>query len=438
MSDVIVIGGGFAGCEASWFIANSGYNVDLIEMRPKKMTEAHKTDLLSELVCSNSFKSKNLPSAPGLLKEEMKVLDSLVIETAEKTCVPAGSALAVDRDKFSNLITESIENHPKINLIREEVLEIPKTDSPVIIASGPLTSELFAEQIKKLVGDNHLYFYDAIAPVIVKDSINMDIAYMASRYEKGGDDYINCPMTESEYNNFIDELLNANRFPPREFEKMKFYEGCIPIEELAFRGRKTLAFGALKPVGLPDPKTGNDPYAVVQLRADNAAFDAYGMVGFQTQLLQKEQKRVFQMIPGLENAEFIRYGSLHRNTYINSPKLLTPLLRFRKSRNLIFSGQLIGVEGYLESAAAGMISGLSAVSYLRKVEPQTPPNTTLIGGLLRYISSMSIEKLEPMNVNFGLLRPFEEKIRRKKDRKQAYCDRSIIEIKEWKEKWIGV
>ncbi|MBU1627206.1 methylenetetrahydrofolate--tRNA-(uracil(54)-C(5))-methyltransferase (FADH(2)-oxidizing) TrmFO [bacterium] len=437
MSDVIVIGGGLAGCEASWFIANSGYDVDLYEMRPEKGTEAHKTDYLCELVCSNSFKSNILPSAPALLKEEMKFLGSLSVKAANETSIPAGSALAVDRVKFARTITEAIENHPKINLIRKEVENIPKTEAPVIIATGPLTSQPLAEAITKLVGDNQLYFYDAISPIVEKDSINMDIAYKASRYDKGGDDYINCPLTEEIYDNFIKKLLNADRFPPREFEKIKFYEGCIPIEELALRGRLTLAFGALKPVGLPDPRTGMEPFAVVQLRADNAAFDSYGMVGFQTQLLQREQTRVFSMIPGLENIKILRYGSLHRNTYINSPKLLTPMLKFRKNKNIIFAGQLIGVEGYLESAASGIIAGFSAVSTLRKTEPKTPPNTTLLGALLRYISSMTIDKLEPMNVNFGLLRPIDEKTNNKKKRRHLYCERSIADLTIWKNKWIN-
>jgi methylenetetrahydrofolate--tRNA-(uracil-5-)-methyltransferase len=437
MSDVIVIGGGMAGCEASWFIANSGFDVDLYEMRPQNNTEAHKTDYLCELVCSNSFKSKILPSAPALLKEEMKILGSLSVKIANETSIPAGSALAVDRFKFAQAITEAIESHPKINLIRKEIDCIPRTEIPVIIASGPLTSKSLAEAITKIVGDNQLYFYDAISPVVEKDSINMDIAYKASRYDKGGDDYINCAMSEEIYNNFINEILNADRFPPREFEKIKFYEGCIPIEELALRGRLTLAFGALKPVGLPDPKTGEEPFAVVQLRADNAAFDSYGIVGFQTQLLHKEQTRVFRMIPGLENVNILRYGSLHRNTYINSPKLLNPLLKLRKNKNIIFAGQLIGVEGYLESAASGIIAGFSAVSTLKKIEPHTPPNTTLIGALLRYISSMSIDKLEPMNVNFGLLRSFDEKTNSKKKRKIMYCDRSIVDMTNWKKKWIG-
>lgn len=437
MSNVIVIGGGLAGCEASWFIANSGFEVDLYEMRPEKNTEAHKTGYLSELVCSNSFKSMLIPSAPALLKEEMKILDSLIMSAANQTSLPAGSALAVDRTMFSKRITETIENHPKINLIRKEITEIPRTDSPVIIASGPLTSKSFADEICKIVGNNQLYFYDAISPIITGESIDMDIAYKASRYNKGGDDYINCPMSEKIYDSFLKELLNADRFPPREFEEMKFYEGCIPIEELALRGRLTLAFGALKPVGLPDPKTWEDPFAVVQLRSDNGAFDAYGMVGFQTQLLQKEQRRVFRMIPGLEKAEFIRYGSLHRNTYINTPKLLSPMLKLRKNKNIIFAGQLIGVEGYLESAATGIIAGISVVNILKKVEPKTPPNTTLIGALLRYISSMTIEKLDPMNVNFGLLRPFDVRIKNKKKRKHMYCERAVQEITEWKSKWIN-
>jgi methylenetetrahydrofolate--tRNA-(uracil-5-)-methyltransferase len=437
MSDVIVIGGGLAGCEAAWFVANSGFEVDLYEMRPEKSTEAHKTGSLSELVCSNSFKSMLLPSAPALLKEEMKILGSLIMKTANQTKLPAGSALAVDRAIFSQIITTEIEKHPKINLIRKELTQLPRTDSPLIVASGPLTSKPLTDEISKIVGDNQLYFYDAISPIIAGDSIDMGIAYKASRYDKGGNDYINCPLTENLYDKFITELLNADRFPPREFEMMKFYEGCIPIEELALRGRLTLAFGALKPVGLPDPKTGEEPFAVIQLRPDNAAFDAYGIVGFQTQLLHNEQKRVFRMIPGLEKAEFRRFGSLHRNTYINSPKLLTPLLKLRKNKNIIFAGQLIGVEGYLESASAGIIAGFSAACILRKIEPQTPPNTTLIGALLRYISSMSIEKLEPMNVNFGLLRPFDEKIKNKKQRKQEYCDRAILDMTKWKKKWIG-
>jgi methylenetetrahydrofolate--tRNA-(uracil-5-)-methyltransferase len=437
MSDVIVIGGGFAGCEAAWFLAKAGFKVDLYEMRPVKMTEAHKTDLLAELVCSNSFKSMLLPSAPALLKEELKILESLIMEKAEESKIPAGSALAVDRTMFSKKITETIENHPDIKIIREEVKEIPQVDIPVIVATGPLTSEPLSKSIADLVGDQQLYFYDAISPIIDRDSINMNIAFKASRYGKGGDDYINCPLTEEEYNNFISELLIADRFPPREFEKMKFYEGCIPIEELALRGRMTLAFGAMKPVGLTDPRYDKEPFAAVQLRADNVAFDSYSMVGFQTQLLQKEQKRIFKMIPGLENAEFTRFGSLHRNTYINTPKLLTPLQRLRKNKKIIYSGQLIGVEGYLESAASGIMAGFSAKSLIDGIESQPPPNTTLIGALMRYITSMTIDKLDPMNVNFGLLRPFDKPIRNRKQKYAAYCDRAIADLKYWKEKWIG-
>ncbi|HZS93396.1 MAG TPA: methylenetetrahydrofolate--tRNA-(uracil(54)-C(5))-methyltransferase (FADH(2)-oxidizing) TrmFO, partial [Chloroflexota bacterium] len=357
--DIVIVGGGLAGSEAAWQAANRGARVTLYEMRPKEPTKAHKTGLLAELVCSNSLGSGDILSAPGILKEEMRRLNSLIVRVADEVRVPAGSALAVDREAFARKVTEALEEHPNVRIIREEITAVP-TDCVCIIATGPLTSDRLSQAIADLTHAKHLYFYDAISPIIDADSIDMDVVFRASRYDKGGDDYLNCPMDEETYNKFYEALLAAEKVQPKDFEKIPYFEGCIPIEVMAERGRQTMQFGPLKPVGLEDPRTGARPYAVVQLRAENAHGTCYNMVGFQTKLTYPEQKRVFRMIPGLENAEFLRYGSLHRNTFINSPLLLRETLQLKARGTVFFAGQIVGVEGYTESAAMGGLAGINA------------------------------------------------------------------------------
>jgi len=356
---LIIIGGGLAGCEAAWQAAKRGIDVILYEMKPRIFSPAHVSEDLGELVCSNSLRSSSLENASGLLKEEMRRMDSLIIRAADETSVPAGSALAVDRQGFSRFITRALEKMDTVRIVREEVTKIPE-DSLTIIATGPLTSEALGEEVKKLTGEDSLYFYDAIAPIVETDSINFDIAYKSSRYGKGGDDYINCPMTKEEYYKFIDALMEAEKVPTRDFEKMVPFEGCMPIEQATERGKDTLLFGPMKPVGLTNPGTGEIPYAVVQLRQDNSYGTLYNMVGFQTKLKWNEQKRIFRMIPGLEQAEFARLGSLHRNTFINSRKLVTASLQLKKKSSVFFAGQITGVEGYVESSAMGLLAGINA------------------------------------------------------------------------------
>jgi methylenetetrahydrofolate--tRNA-(uracil-5-)-methyltransferase len=427
---LIIIGGGLAGCEAAWQASSRGTKVDLFEMKPSRFSPAHQTDSLGELVCSNSLKSTSLENAVGLLKEEMRGLGSLVIEAADHTRVPAGGSLAVDREAFSRYITRALGERNGVEVIRREVERIP-LHLPTIIATGPLTSDRLAKEIMILAGTRSLYFYDAISPIVARESIDLGATFRASRYGKGGDDYINCPMTKEHYYRFIDELLKAERVPTRDFEKALPFEACLPIEEMAERGVDTLAFGPLKPVGLVDPKTGQQPFAVVQLRQDNLSDTLYSMVGFQTKLKWGEQERIFRLIPGLERAEFFRFGSQHRNTFINSPKVLRNTLQVRRRPNIFFAGQLTGVEGYVESAAMGLLAGLNAHRLMREMDLVVAPPTTALGSLVNYITRPPFKDFQPMNVNFGLFPPLNSRIRgRLKRRKLA--ERAMKDLEAWK------
>ncbi len=399
--NAIVIGGGLAGCEAAWQLATRGIKVKLYEMRPIKNSPAHHTDKLAELVCSNSLRSNMLENAVGLLKEEMRMLNSLIMKCADACAVPAGGALAVDREDFSSMVTFMIEEHPLIELVREEFKELPQ-EGNIIVASGPLTSETLAEEISKLTESKHLYFYDAAAPIVTLDSLDMNKIFRASRYNKGDADYLNCPMEENEYETFWNELINAEVVPLNRFEEEKVFEGCMPVETMAKRGIQTLLFGPLKPVGLEVPKTGRDAHAIIQLRQDNKEGTLFNLVGFQTHLKWGEQKRVFSMIPGLENAEFVRYGVMHRNTFINSPELLSPTMQFKKRSNLLFAGQMTGVEGYIESASSGLISGINLSRIIEGKDPIVFPPETAHGALCHYITDNTNKKFQPMNVNFGI------------------------------------
>lgn len=425
MKNVIVIGAGLAGSEAVYQLAKRGYNVKLYEMRPRKMTSAHKTEGFAELICSNSLRAAGIENAVGLLKEEMRKLDSLIIKAADATRVEAGGALAVDRDAFSKYITDTIKNMKNVEIIYEEVTKIP--DGPVIIASGPLTSDSLHIEIQNLLGENYMYFYDAIAPIVTYDSIDMNKVFLASRYNKGEAAYLNCPMNEEEFNKFYDFLMHADKVIPHDFE-MKVFEGCMPIEEMALRGRQTLLFGPMKPVGLDDPKTGRWPYAVVQLRQDNLAKSLYNLVGFQTHLKFGEQKKLLELIPGLEKANIVRYGVMHRNTYINSKKLLNKGYQLIKNPNIFFAGQMTGVEGYVESASSGLIAGINMARFLEGKDILDLDATTAIGALANYISyHAEIEQpdtFEPMNVNFGIFNALEGKVY-KKERKMAYAKRAL-------------
>jgi methylenetetrahydrofolate--tRNA-(uracil-5-)-methyltransferase len=428
--DIVIIGGGLAGSEAAWQAANRGAKVTLYEMRPKESTPAHKTGGLAELVCSNSLGSADLQNAAGILKEEMRRQHSLIIKVADQVRVPAGSALAVDRDQFSFSITQALDGHPNIRILREEMTEIP-TDCVCIVATGPLTSDKLSQAIAGLTHSNHLYFYDAISPIVDADSINMDIAFRASRYGKGGDDYLNCPMDEATYQSFYEALLTAEKVQPKAFEQTPYFEACLPIEVMAERGRQTMQFGPLKPVGLEDPKAGRRPYAVVQLRTENAHRSCYNMVGFQTRLTYGEQKRVFRMIPGLAQAEFLRYGSLHRNTFINSPQLLHNTLQVKERRTLFFAGQLVGVEGYTDSAAMGGLAGINAVRVLDGLPPLSPPPTTAHGCLLSYITTSDPRHFQPMNMNFGLFPPLTVSVKDKERKKQLISQRALEDHAAW-------
>lgn len=424
---VKVIGGGLAGSEAAWQLAERGIAVELYEMRPVRNTPAHVTEWLSELVCSNSLGSDLPDRAPGVLKAELRRLGSLLMRCAEETAVPAGGALAVDREAFASRVTEHIANHPNIRLIRKEVTSIP--DGPVILATGPLTSPALSAEIAALVGEEHLYFYDAIAPMVDAETINMDIAFRASRYGRGEDeagDYINCPMTREEYERFVDALLSAELIDLKDFERddPQFFEGCLPVERLAARGREALAFGPLRPVGLRDPRTGKRPYAVVQLRQDNLAGTLYNIVGFQTNLRWGEQKRVLRMIPGLENAEFPRYGQMHRNTFVNSPMHLRPTLQFRDRDDLFFAGQITGVEGYVGNIGTGLLAGINAARLVSGCEPWTLPRETMLGALCYYITHAEPGEFQPMKANFGILPPLDNPPRGKRERQQAYAARA--------------
>ena len=431
MPDLVVIGGGLAGTEAAWQAAQGGLQVMLYEMRPRQATPAHVSDRLAELVCSNSLGSKLVDRAPGLLKEELRSLDSLILACADATAVPAGGALAVDRERFAELVTQRISSHPGITLRREEITSVPE-GQPVVIATGPLTSPRLAEEIANLTGSEHLYFYDAMAPIVAAESVDMSVAYRASRYGRGEaeGDYVNCPMNEPEYDRFIQELLNAERIPLRDFEREdpRFFEACLPVEVLAERGHKALAFGPLKPVGLTDPRTGQQPYAVVQLRQDNQAATLYNLVGFQTNLKWGEQERVFRLIPGLEQAEFVRFGQMHRNTFINSPTLLRPTMQFRQREELFFGGQITGTEGYVGSTASGFVAGLNAARLVREESPILFPLTTMIGAMCGYVCNADPGRFQPMKANFGLLPPLDPPVRKKRERYKAYAQRALADL----------
>lgn len=428
---VIVIGAGLAGSEAAWQLAKRGVNVDLYEMRPKKMTPAHKTQNFAELVCSNSLRANNITNAVGLLKEEMRRLDSLIIRCADATQVPAGGALAVDRDKFSEMITETIKNHPNINVIEEELTQIPKGDIPVVVATGPLTSDALSQDIRTYTKQEGLYFYDAAAPIIEKDSIDMNKVYLKSRYDKGEAAYLNCPMTKDEFFNFYNALITAEAAPLKEFEKEIYFEGCMPFEEMAKRGEKTLLFGPMKPVGLEDPKTDKRPYAVVQLRQDNSEGTLYNIVGFQTHLKWGEQKRIINMIPGLENANIVRYGVMHRNTYLNSPQLLEKTYKLKEEKNIYFAGQMTGVEGYVESAASGIVAALNAL-YNQEDKQIIFPTETMIGAMANYIVDNTSKNFQPMNANFGIIKALPERIKDKKEKYERYANRSLEILENFK------
>ena len=428
---VEVIGGGLAGAEAAWQIARRKVPVRLWEMRPEKGTPAHRTGDLAELVCSNSLKTTHPAKPHGLLKEEMSLLGSLIIECAQRTRVPAGTALAVDRNLFARAVTAALEADPHVTVVREEAVEIPP-EGPVIIAAGPLVSENLAAALSLFTGRDNLYFYDAIAPVIETESIDRAIVYAASRYDgEAKGDYLNCPLTAEEYERFVDALLEGGKVPLQGADSALFFEGCLPIEELARRGRDTLRFGPMKPVGLRDPRSGARSYAVVQLRQDNLAAEQYSMVGFQTRLLWPEQERIFRMIPGLEGAGFVRFGQMHRNSYINAPSLLEPTLACTQRRELFFAGQISGVEGYTESAATGLLAGINAARLLCGEEPVVPPPETMMGSICRYLATSDPEDYQPRNATFGLLPPPPGRVRGRKARRQVRSDRALAAMRKW-------
>lgn len=428
---VKVVGAGLAGCEAAWQLANAGIDVELYEMKPLKYTPAHKYSGYAELVCSNSLKAQRLESAAGLLKEEMRRLGSLCMDAAQHTCVPAGGALAVCREEFSDFITDKINSSPKIKVVHEEVTTIP--DGYVIIATGPLTSEPLSKSIGELVGENYLYFHDAAAPIVTAESLDKSLVFEASRYDRGDADYLNCPMNKDEYLEFYNELVNAETAPLHDFEQKEgftVYEGCMPIEVLAKRGEDTMRFGPLKPVGLVDPRTSRRPYAVVQLRKENNAGTLYNLVGFQTNLKFGEQKRVFSLIPGLENAEFVRYGVMHRNTYLNSPELLNRHFCFKGDQRIYFAGQMSGVEGYMESAASGIYAGLSLARRLNGLDEITLPEDTMIGALSAYVEKGSPSGFQPMGANMGILPELSEKIKNKQEKYAALAKRALSSLEQ--------
>jgi methylenetetrahydrofolate--tRNA-(uracil-5-)-methyltransferase len=432
MSDiqiVTVIGAGLAGSEAAWQIAKQGVSVTLYEMRPVRKTPAHITDQFAELVCSNSLRANGLTNAVGVLKEEMRQMDSLIMACADEHAVPAGGALAVDRDGFSGGVTSKLRNHPLIEVKNEEMQRLP--EGITVVASGPLTSPDLSAALQTLMGEKYLYFYDAAAPIVEKDSIDMSKVYLASRYDKGEAAYLNCPMTEEEFNVFHDALIAAEVAPIKEFEKEIYFEGCMPIEVMASRGKQTVLFGPMKPVGLINPHTGKLPFAVVQLRQDNAAGTLFNLVGFQTHLKWGEQKKVFGLIPGLENAEFVRYGVMHRNTFINSPRKLHPTYQFKGKEELFFAGQMTGVEGYVESAASGLIAGLNAGRLARGLSCLHFPAETALGGMANYITTADPDHFQPMNANFGLFPPLGERVRSKKLKNEALAERAIRAIQSF-------
>jgi methylenetetrahydrofolate--tRNA-(uracil-5-)-methyltransferase len=459
MSRITIVGGGLAGSEAAWQAASRDVPVTLYEMRPVRPTAVHKTDGLAELVCSNSFRGDKLDNAVGLLKEEMRRLGSLIMRAADETRVPAGAALAVDRDLFSSRVTEAIASHPLISIRREEMTSIPSgADGPVILATGPLTSEALSAEIATLVGAQHLYFYDAISPIVSAETIDRSKVFRASRWgrslhtkkgdsplfsqikgttscgvDDGEGDYLNCPFTREEYERFYEALMAAEKAPLHEFDKATFFEGCLPIEVMASRGVDTLRFGPMKPVGLPDPRTGRDAYAIVQLRQDNIAGDHFSLVGFQTQMKWGDQARVLKMIPGLENAEFVRFGMIHRNTYVNSPTVLRETWQTRMRDDLFFAGQMSGVEGYVESAASGLIAGRNAAALALGDEPSVPPRTTALGALAYYASHADPKHYVPSNIAFGLIPPLEARVKSKKDRNTAISERALKDLDDWLE-----
>jgi methylenetetrahydrofolate--tRNA-(uracil-5-)-methyltransferase len=430
MRKVKIIGAGLAGSEAAWQCARRGVAVELLEMRPVQTTPAHQTGDFAELVCSNSLKSESENTAPWLLKEEMRRSGSLLIEIARDCAVPAGHALAVDRAAFSTRVTEVISSEPLIHIQREEVTEIYE-DEITIIATGPLTSDALSQEIARLSDSSHLYFYDSISPIVDADSIDMSKVYLAARYDKGTADYINCPMSKEEYDRFYDGLISAESVEAEEWEKVNYFEACLPIEEIARRGRDTLRFGPMKPVGLKDPRTGNHPYAVVQLRQENLRADSYNLVGFQNHLKFGEQARVLRLIPGLENARFLRYGQIHRNTYINSPALLNSTQQMRGHQNVLFAGQICGVEGYVESIATGMLAAIHAVALASGGAPISPPRATALGSLLHYITNADSQKFQPANITFDLLPPLEAKIRDRQQRHKRQCELALTEMDSW-------
>jgi methylenetetrahydrofolate--tRNA-(uracil-5-)-methyltransferase len=431
---ILIAGGGLAGSEAAWQLASRGVRVTLCEMRPQRPTPAHKTGHLAELVCSNSLKSNAPGAASWLLKEEMRRAGSLLLRLADECAVPGGSALAVDRERFAASVTQAIEQHPLIDLRREEVTEIPG-DRLTLIATGPLTSDALAENLQRLTGTESLAFYDSISPIVDADTLNMDRIFRASRYGKGGDDYLNCAMTPDEYRAFYDALIGAEPVQAREFEDVKYFEACLPIEELARRGFDTLRFGPMRPVGFIDPRTGRRPYALVQLRAENLRTSSYNLVGFQNHLKFPEQKRILRMIPGLENAEFLRYGQIHRNTYINAPALLNPDLSFRASPQVFIAGQLSGVEGYVECIATGLLAGMALAHRARQEQFTPPPRTTALGSLVHYITHASPQNYQPANIAFDLLPPIEDLPRQvardRRARREKQCERALQVLQPW-------
>ncbi|HWR17056.1 MAG TPA: methylenetetrahydrofolate--tRNA-(uracil(54)-C(5))-methyltransferase (FADH(2)-oxidizing) TrmFO [Terriglobales bacterium] len=426
-----IIGAGLAGSEVAWQCARRGVEVDLYEMRPVRTTPAHESSNFAELVCSNSLKSDSENTAPWLLKEEMRRAGSLLMEVARQAQVPAGHALAVDRDVFAQKVTDAIEAEPRIHVHREEVTTVDEANDITVIATGPLTSDALSQEIARLSGSNHLFFYDSISPIVEADSIDMSRVYMAARYDKGTADYINCPFSKEEYDRFYDALIEAQSVEAKEWEKLNYFEGCLPIEEIARRGRDTLRFGPMKPVGLRDPQTGKTPYAVVQLRQENLRADSYNIVGFQNHLKFGEQAKVMRLIPGLENAKFLRYGQIHRNTYINSPALLMETLQMREHPKVLFAGQISGVEGYVESIATGLMAGMHAAALQQGATPVAPPRASAFGSLVNYIAHAESKSFQPANITFDLLPPWPEKIRDKKLRHQKQCELALQQFNEW-------
>jgi methylenetetrahydrofolate--tRNA-(uracil-5-)-methyltransferase len=435
MNQVTVIGAGLAGSEAAWQIARLGVPVILYEMRPVRKTPAHITDQFAELVCSNSLRANSTTNAVGIIKEEMRRMDSLIMRCADRSAVPAGGALAVDREAFSGGVTKTLREHPLITVCNEELQSLP--DGITVVATGPLTSPALSESLQRLIGEQYLYFYDAAAPIVEKDSLDMSKIYLASRYDKGEAAYLNCPMTEEEFNIFYDALIHAETAPLKDFEKELYFEGCMPIEVMAARGRQTVLFGPMKPVGLINPYTNRLPYAVVQLRQDNAAGTLFNLVGFQTHLKWGEQKRVLSMIPGLENAEFVRYGVMHRNTFLNSPKLLEPTYQYKGNENLFFAGQMTGVEGYVESAASGLIAGLNAARLAQDQGCLVFPRETALGSMAHYVTSADPAHFQPMNANFGLFPPLANRVRSKKLKNEQIAERALAAINDFARQLAG-